>query len=740
MNEFGVMQMNKKELLIPVGNMDCLYQAIYHGADAVYLSGYQFGARKFAPNFSKEELVDAIKLCHLYGVKIYVTMNTLVKDDEVSSFLDQALFLHQNGVDALIVQDFGMICYLREKYPNLEIHASTQMNNSSIDTCELLHKLGVKRVVLSRELSLEEINQIKTPIEKEVFVHGALCISYSGRCLMSSMLGGRSGNRGECAGCCRMLYSLTKNNQTIEKNKYLLSTKEFNTIEYFEELLNSNIDSFKVEGRMKSPLYVAFITSLYRRIIDKEPIDYEKEIDNLKTIFNRSFTKGRLFQEKDEDFLNTSSPNHIGLKIATAEPIKDKIKITLDKDRILNQNDAIRFMNQKKGMIVNYLYDEKQKLCSSSNSICYVDNKIDLKEKDDVSLTQSYLLEKEYIVKEPLKKIPISFEVEARLNQPLRVIISDGKYRIEEIGNIIEEAISTPTDENTIQEKISKIGNTPFVVDHMKIELDQNIFIQIKQLNECKRILVEKLISARENEKKEVIVKDIEFEKDNHLLENTSSFTCSVMTEEQLLKCLEYPFIRIYVNNKELYEKYKEKENVILSVEKCGYNYQKLLQEKNCVSDIFDYHNSNVYGDYHLNIMNHYDAYYMKKLGLKNIPLSCELNDSEIIQLMNDYQKQFGQEVFEIESYGRIRNMIILGNILNLEENVFDYELIDIKDRHFPVYYDGKKTIIYNWEKVSKINNNIPNCIKKLDFYEESPKEIEQVLNNFNLKPYKNTK
>ncbi|MBQ3306819.1 MAG: U32 family peptidase [Bacilli bacterium] len=731
--------MNKKELLVPVGDMNCLYQAVYHGADAVYLSGYQFGARKFAPNFSKEELVSAIKFCHLYGVKIYVTMNTLVKDDEVSSFLEQALFLHQNGVDALIVQDFGMICLLREKYPNLEIHASTQMNNSSLDTCELLYKLGVKRVVLSRELSIEEINNIKTPIEKEVFVHGALCISYSGRCLMSSMLGGRSGNRGECAGCCRMLYTLTKNNQIVEKNKYLLSTKEFNTIEYFQELLNSNIDSFKIEGRMKSPLYVAFITNLYRRIIDQEEVDLKKELDNLKMIFNRSFTKGRLFHEKDEDFLNTSSPNHIGLKIATAEPVKDKIKIVLDKNRKLCQNDAIRFMNQKKGMMVNYLYDEKQNLCNSSDNICYVDNKIDLKEKDLVSITQSYLLEKEYIKKEPNKKIPISFRIEAKQNHPLRITISDGNHTIEELGNKIEEAISSPTDKNTIIEKISKVGNTPFIVNNIEIDIDSNIFIQIKQLNELKRLLVEKLIYDRENEKKEVIVKEVEYQKeDNNSIIIEHPFTCSITTEEQLQKCLLYPFLRIYVSNIELYEKYKEHPNVILSLEKCGYQYQKLLRERNCTSDIFDYHNDIVYGDYHLNIMNSYTAYYMKKIGLKNIPLSCELNDFEMSQLIHNYQERFGKDNFEIESYGRIKNMIILGNILDLEENNYNYQLVDIKNRHFPVYYDGKKTIILNWEKVIKNDINVSNYIKKLDFYEETEKEIEQVLNIFNFKSYKN--
>ena len=233
--------MKKHELLVPVGNMECLYQAVYNGADAVYLACKNFGARKYARNFDNEEIVKAIKFCHLYGVKIFVTMNTLVKDNEVENFLKQALFLHKNGVDALIVQDFGMICLLRKKYPNLEIHASTQANISQKETCELYEKLGVKRVVFARELSIDEIDKIEINIEKEAFIHGALCISYSGCCLMSSMLGGRSGNRGECAGCCRLPYSLIKDNKTIIDNKYLLSTKELNETKNIDRLLNSSI-------------------------------------------------------------------------------------------------------------------------------------------------------------------------------------------------------------------------------------------------------------------------------------------------------------------------------------------------------------------------------------------------------------------------------------------------------------------------------------------------------------------
>ena len=389
--------MEKHELLVPVGNMDCLKQAVFNGCDAVYLACKNYGARKFATNFDNDEIIKAIKFCHLYGVKVFVTMNTLVKNNEVNDFLDQALFLHKNGVDALIVQDFGMICLLRKLYPNLEIHASTQANVCSKDVCKLFYELGVKRVVFARELSIDEIDNIDVPIEKEAFIHGALCISYSGCCLMSSMLGGRSGNRGECAGCCRMPFTLKHGNDILSKDKYLLSTKELNTSSEISRLLNSSIYSFKIEGRMKSPLYVGFITRFYRRLIDGVEFDLRCEIEKLKTIFNREFTTGRLFSVDDSSLMNIKSPNHIGLRIGKVVGFeKNMIKIKLDDGYTLNQYDAIRFLNSKKGFIVNLLYDKKLNLINSSNSICFVDNKVGLNCDDIVCKTQDYLLSKEY--------------------------------------------------------------------------------------------------------------------------------------------------------------------------------------------------------------------------------------------------------------------------------------------------------------------------------------------------------
>ena len=233
--------MKDVELLAPVGNKEALIGAINAGANAVYLAGKKFGARAFSNNFEEENLIDAIRYAHLRGVFVYVTVNTLIFDDEIEDLLKFTDVLVENHVDALIVQDLGMIDLMIRRYPMTDIHASTQMNIHNIKQVKFLKKLGVKRIVMARETPLSIIKQIKKniDIELEVFVHGALCVSYSGNCLMSSMLGGRSGNRGECAQPCRLAYRLYKDNQMISNQSYLLSTKDLMTIEYIDQLIEA---------------------------------------------------------------------------------------------------------------------------------------------------------------------------------------------------------------------------------------------------------------------------------------------------------------------------------------------------------------------------------------------------------------------------------------------------------------------------------------------------------------------
>ena len=728
--------MKKHELLVPAGNMDCLRQAVWNGCDAVYLACKNFGARKFANNFDQEEILEAISFCHLYGVRIYVTMNTLVKDDEVDSFIEQASFLHQNGVDALIVQDFGMICLLRNMFPNLEIHASTQANISSKEICQLYYDLGVKRVVFSRELTIDEIDSIDVPIEKEAFIHGALCISYSGCCLMSSMLGGRSGNRGECAGVCRMPFSLFDGEKELIHNKYLLSTKELNTSPNFSRLLESSIYSFKIEGRMKGPLYVGFITNFYRHLIDGDSFDYQKETDRLKTIFNREFTVGRMFHEDDDHFMNSISPNHIGLEIGKVIEVDNrKIKIQLNKGCILHQHDAIRFLKSQDGFVVNYLYDEKGKLTSSSNGICYVDNKINLKKNDIVSKTSDSLLELEFLNKEK-RKVKISFQATVLEGQPLKICISDDNNKIEEEGSIVQKAINAPIRKENIITQLTKLGDTPFICNNVVVNMNSDLFVSLRELNEMRRSLAMKLINLRQNIKKEFIQEKVVF---GSLLSNKEyhfPVSCFIRNEEQLKKCLELGIKRIYVDQLSLYNKYQDFDEVYYQIPRCIFSTTNNYKERNLVSD-YSYYSSSSIGNYMLNVANSYTAYYLRKLGIEVVGLSVELTEEEINSFLRHYSSQFGEAFFEVMVYGRVENMIIKGNILHLEANHY-YDLVDLKNRKFPVYYDGRLTHVLNWEdKNMNLSHLHSNLTMRFDFLFESPQEIEKIITRFKVQKEK---
>ena len=722
--------MKKHELLVPAGNMDCLKQAVYNGCDAVYLACKNFGARKFANNFDQDEILEAISFCHLYGVRIYVTMNTLVKNDEVDDFLKQAAFLHKNGVDALIVQDFGMICLLRNMFPNLEIHASTQANISSQEVCQLYYDLGVKRVVFSRELSIDEIDSINVPIEKEAFIHGALCISYSGCCLMSSMLGGRSGNRGECAGVCRMPFSLLKDGKELLKNQYLLSTKELNTSSKIDRLKDSSIYSFKIEGRMKSPLYVGFITNFYRHLLDGKDFDLDNETKRLKTIFNREFTTGRLFETKDEDFMNTISPNHIGLEIGKViEVTKQKIKIKLNSGCNLHQHDAIRFLHSQEGFVVNYLYDENGNLTSFSDDICYVDNKIHLKRNDIVSKTSDYLLEEEYLNKDK-KKIEVSFSVFVREGQPLKITISDGERSVSEEGSIVEKALNSPIGRENIETQLSKLGDTPFICKKITIDMNSDVFISLRELNEIRRLLVSELIKKRAKNRTIFVQNEVTFDELRDNYRNDYKISCFVRNEEQLQKCLKLGIKRIYVDNFELYKNYIHQDEVFYQIPRCVLSSKKYVQERNLVSD-YGYYLSGTVGNYALNVTNCYTAYYLHKIGISTICLSVELTEKEVNLFLQKYYEKFGDSSFEVLAYGRVENMIIKGNILDLNKNQ-RYQLMDSKKRVFPVFYDGRITHVLNCENQNLDFSEIKgNYTLRFDFYDETANEIEKKLNHF---------
>lgn len=727
--------MIKHELLVPAGDAESLNQAIANGADAVYVGCKEFGARKFAKNFDNVEIVKAIKLCHLYGVKLYVTMNTLVKDNEVPQFLGQIEFLYKSGVDAVLIQDFGMLCLVREKYPDLEVHASTQANTSSNETAELFHKLGVKRVVFSREMSLDEIKSIKAPIEKEVFIHGALCISYSGCCLMSSMIGNRSGNRGECAGCCRLPYTLEKGTRVIAKNKYLLSTKELNTSYRFRELLDSDITSFKIEGRMKSPEYVGFVTRFYRNLIDSycTNVDIDAINKQLKTIFNRGFTEGYLFNADPKELMNNDNPNHIGLEIGRVVATSPKfIKIELKEE--LNQQDAIRFLNSGKGFIVNYLYGPDGKLTNTvpAGSICFVDNKVELNVNDIVCKTQDYKL-LESIRQLPVRRIPVTIQVKAKLNLPLEIIMSDGTNTFKVEGQPVQASQNAPMTKQRIREQVERLGETPFISKTTIVDSDPEVFIPVKEINELRRQLTEQLVQVRMQNNVEFKTSEVKIEVPETKLNPT--ITAAVYTMEQYEACNRFKLKRIYALDPEVYKTNKMNDRVYYVPIRNSRDPLANFQRRALVSEYFDFSlKEQLVGNYGLNVTNVYTAYYIYKLTMETVTLSVELTNDEIIDFINNYVKTFNTYPnIEIMAYGRVENMIIKGNILNLSTKVYDYKLRDDKNRIFPVYYDGINTHVLNYEKIDLKDKELLKdyASLRLDFYDEDQETMRKIINDF---------
>jgi len=730
--------MKKVELLIPVGNMECLKAAINNGADAVYLGGKKFGARAFANNFDNNEMIEAINLCHLYNVKIYVTVNTMVYNHEISEVLDYLKFLYINNVDAVIMQDIGLINLTRKLIPNLTIHVSTQAHNHNYNGINYYKELGCTRVVFDRESSLEEINNINVPIEKEIFVYGALCVSYSGNCLFSYLDGGRSANRGMCAQCCRMSYKLEKNNKIVDSG-YLISTKDLNTIPKLKDILDSNIESLKVEGRMKSKEYVAIVTKTFRKLIDNyyesKTMELSKEeINNLKVTFNRDYTNGYLFKEKN--IINKETSNHQGIKIGTIIGVNNKyITIKLDKD--LNQGDAIRFKNTDSGMYVNSLYDEKGLLKNSilKNNICKVDNKdrimYDKLINSEVLKTIDTKLNKE-LDSIPDKKINIKCNFVAKENQPIKLTYIYNEISISINGNNPELAQNQPINKESIYKQISKLGDTPYKLDieDTNIDIDNNLFINIKELNELRRHCIEKLYKAIYNNK----INDFNINIPNIVkrLSNEPKISILVRNEEQLNIAIRNNIDIIYTPDINIYNKYKNKYNIYLRLDRVNnlkeeYNNEKLLCTE--LGSINKYkENNTIKSDYYLNIINDHSIESLKELNCNTICLSIE---GEI----EDYNKINNKYISELIVYGNIECMIIKNNIFNTNNNESTY-LINNKNNKYKITYDTN-THIFNYKKyniIDKLDRLKGFNTYRIELLDEDIIEVQKIINNIKNK------
>lgn len=485
-----MIDMGNREVLAPAGTYECFRAAINAGADAVYLGGSMFGARAFAGNFEEAELIKAIRTAHLYGRKVYLTVNTLLRNDELEKLVQYVKPYYEEGLDAVIVQDYGVFAVLREAFPGLDLHASTQMTITGKYGAQLLKDMGAVRVVPARELSAEEIRDIydNVDIEIESFVHGALCYCYSGQCLLSSMIGGRSGNRGRCAQPCRLTYSANG-----ISGKYLLSPKDMCTIEAVPDILDAGVYSLKIEGRMKSPEYVAGVSYAYRKYVDmyleKGRDGYrveEQDIRQLMDLYNRGgFCKGYYYAQNDKSMMTFDRPNHQGIVIGNIKNGELILSQEVNPGDVLEFPDGSEYTTPTgkksgrlalpKGVLKNpkngaAVYRTRNNELLGQLRAGYIDNDI---------------------------KIPVRMEIFLKSGERACLKLLSGDKELVVYGDVLEPSDKRPAVREDVVKQLKKLGGTAFSSDEGSIvtDIQGSPFVPVRLLNDLRRNALEELES-----------------------------------------------------------------------------------------------------------------------------------------------------------------------------------------------------------------------------------------------------
>lgn len=501
----------KIELLAPAGSLAALKAAVENGADAVYIGGPMFSARQKAENFTREQMTAGVQYAHERGCKVHVALNTLVSNAEIGAVVDYAYELAEANVDAVIVQDLGVAHLLRETLPQLPLHASTQMAVHNVPGVQFLEEQGFERAVLARETSLEAIRQIKaeTEIELEVFVHGALCVAYSGQCLLSSMIGGRSGNRGLCAQPCRMQYQLVDEDgreYQSSDGQYLLSTRDLNMIHYLPELIAVGVTSLKIEGRMKRPEYVAAVVRQYRDAIDayynKTAFDKKQADKTLLQIFNRDFTTGYYYGNPGAELMSHSRPDNRGVKIADVMKVENR-KVWVQLSDTLSVGDGYLLYNQRGEEIAGKVQEMsiKGKTIQSGNpgqivqlivsgnaagaKIMYRTSDVQLLKQAADSFSRPSQPQKE----------KVHFKVELHAGKPIMLYAWDdnGSQHYAESEYIVELAKNRPSDAESVRKQMDRLGNTAYELGELVTDIEEGVIAPASELNNLRRAAIEGL-------------------------------------------------------------------------------------------------------------------------------------------------------------------------------------------------------------------------------------------------------
>lgn len=699
---------NNIELLAPAGDRDAFIAAVESGADAVYLGGKLFNARQFAGNFDNEHLKKALDYAHIRGIKIYLTLNTLLTDSEFLQAVNYIEEAYLMGIDGVIVQDLGFAGFFNKYIPQLDLHASTQMTVYNPEGVKVLEQLGFKRVVLARELSLEEISRIvkNTSLEIEVFNHGALCVSYSGQCLMSSMIGGRSGNRGKCAQPCRLPYQLLQDGSTIEhkSGRYLLSTKDLCSLDELENLVKSGVKSLKIEGRMKNPEYVATVVKTYRKYLDiiqeskgnSSKIKIEKQdMKDITQIFNRGgFTTGYLKGKPGKDLMSYEKPKNWGVLLGEVLSYDKYTKLAAVKlSEAISIGDGIEIWNgeeESPGTVVteinvngkNIKSAEKGEVVSLGRLIGKIFKGNKVYKTSDKKLIISA---REYISGKFYRKMKVTGKFIMRTGNPAEFVVWDkAGNEISAKGIVIpEKALNKPLTKERLVEQISKTGSTPFEFEKIYAYIEAGLTLPISEINDMRRRALEALEKRR-------IIKNIRIlsKEENKAKEELLHFPGNSRNVKEKLQIslmsyhlydnLDYsslPVDRIYLP----FSSFLKEESHI--PERCGDkgmevflwipsitrgNYDKLIKSRlnkimqkkfkgilvgnlGSVELVKNMDGVQLMGDYSLNMFNSYSAEALRNLSLSGVTLSPEMTLGQIEAL-----REFPEIKYEAIVYGRI--------------------------------------------------------------------------------------
>lgn len=762
--ELNNINSKKYELLAPAGNKESLIAAVQNGCNAVYISGKNFGARKNAPNFDEEDLKWAIDYCHIRDVDVFVTVNTLTFNDEFNQLLSYLKFLYKIQVDAVIVQDISLLKYIKSEFKDFKVHCSTQMSANTLADVEFLEKLGADRVVLGRELSFEQIKYIKenTNIDLEVFIHGAICISQSGQCLMSSLIGGRSGNRGECAQPCRKYYDLLEEdvNQGFKtlKSGFLISSKDLMSIEYVQKLVDIGVFSLKIEGRMKRAEYVAGVVKTYKNFLDYASLE---PVENL-LYFNRPFTKGFLFGDNSKELSNHLYPGVSGVKLGKIIGInkeKNLIKFKLLSE--LNLNDEVQIKRSKNtigGRVEKIIQNNSSKKSAKKNEIISINFKHSVKLGEvlyktyDTNILKSL---KNTFHKESLK-ISLNAHIKIKSNKPIVASLESGNIRVIENTDIYpSKAENISLDKEIIKKQFSKLGNTPYSLKSIEIELDDGLFLSMKDINALRRKLIEKLYLKKtfrydRDMNLDNIKEPYNIQISNELNKNIE-FTYSLNSIEQLEAIMSFNINSVYYKDlntlkeaKDLINKKKSNIELIPEVFRLE-KYENLLKLKKEFKDlniktllIQSYGHINIFkefnliGDFSLNITND-NLYEFYKDVLSKMTLSLELNKNRIKNMNLNNNKT------EIIGYGHQAVMSLKYCLINTIKNCNScskdlYYLKDEMNEKFPLI---KKSNcfweVYNSKKILLLDSlndlkDINIGFYRLNFVTERKEEVIQII------------